>query len=107
MGRYDGSQGRVEATTLDRAGGALSETKSVCAGQFKQPFVVGGRSYLESRPNSFWLLPTHTGFLPGFVDGSGIPSSCSQVWDTELEGGSEEANSCSGCLHQGQSRRRC
>lgn len=65
MGRCNGSQGRVEATALEPAGCALSETKSVCAGQFKQPFVVGGRSYLESQPNSFWLLPTHTGFLPG------------------------------------------
>lgn len=72
----------MEAAALECAGCSLSVTNSVCAGQFKPPFVLGGRSYLdlESPSNSFWLLPTHIGLLLCLCGWKRYPppSSCPQ-----------------------------
>lgn len=87
------------------AGCSQSETNSVCAGQFKQPFVAGGRSYLdlESPLNSFWLLlPTHTGLWMEAVS----PGHVLRFGAQSLKAGMRTANSCSGRLCQERSRKR-
>jgi hypothetical protein len=96
----------VEVTRCwNGAGCSQSETNSVCAGQFKQPFVAGGRSYLdlESPLNSFWLLlPTHTGLWMEAVS----PGPVLRFGAQSLKAGMRTANSRSGRLCQERSRKR-